>query len=371
MSGLYIHIPYCHAKCWYCDFYSTPHRDAEADLVALLQSEWISRRDELCQAPATIYFGGGTPSILTTANVARLAQWLPKVSGEFTVEMNPEDVNMDKLLAWREAGANRLSMGVQSLVDEELTAVGRRHTADEAIKAYQAIRSAGFDNVSLDLMMGLPGQTPESFAYSLERILDLRPEHVSAYILSYEPGTRLTARVQAGKLTPTSDEDIERMYTMLCHATRRAGYEHYEISNFALPERRARHNSAYWRSEPYLGLGPSAHSLGSDGKRRVNPLSISKWADGIRTSGQAYDIDPETATDRINDTIMTALRTAEGLRVADLPPHARAEVLRQARALPPGRAVTTNPDCADTATIRIPEAAWLLSDDTIARLFID
>ncbi|MCI9607535.1 MAG: radical SAM family heme chaperone HemW [Muribaculaceae bacterium] len=311
MAGLYIHVPFCHSKCAYCDFYSRPLsvRDAMSYIDAV-GNELESRRGELCEEVKTVYIGGGTPSCLPAEAFEKLLTLLPE-SGveEFTVEANPEDITADFLNMLRGSAVNRISMGVQSLNDSELRAVGRRHTAADAIRAARLIADAGF-NMSLDLIYGLPGQTLQSWEESLKGVIGVRPQHLSCYLLSYEPGTRLYAMRLAGKVTEATEEVAEEMYRHLTATAAAAGYNHYEISNFALPGFEARHNSAYWNMTPYLGLGPGAHSF--DGHtRRFNPPDMAGY---LKAGGVGITkVDSENDSERFNDFVITALRTSSGL----------------------------------------------------------
>lgn len=304
-GGLYVHVPLCHAKCHYCGFYSLPRRGVEHALVDCLLNEWAHRRRQV----QTVYIGGGTPSALGADELARLLGGLPHAD-EVTVEVNPEDVSpalVEVLVRY----ATRVSMGVQSLIDDELAAVGRRHTSAEAIEAVHILRSAGIKNLSLDLIYGLPGQTIDSWQRSLEGVLALGPEHLSAYALEVEPGTRLYARQQAGKLHLPDVDTGAAMYDMLCDTCHTLGYNHYEIANFALPGHESRHNSAYWDSHtPYLGIGPGAFSW-IDGVRSSVPSNLSAYlnAKGILDP----EIEKESKANRINDFILVSLRRAAGL----------------------------------------------------------
>ena len=366
MAGLYIHVPFCRSKCAYCDFYSLPRLEEYADrYVAALSKEWALRRNEVTDI-STIYFGGGTPSALSSRHVARIGEMLPDLprGGEFTVEFNPDDVTSDTVTAWSGIGANRASMGIQSLNDAELAAVGRRHSARQAVEAYATLRRV-FGSVSVDIIIGLPGQTPESLRTTLSSVLDMRPEHLSVYILSVEPGTRLRAQRMAGKFTELDDDTIAAMYDMVCSMTTAAGYGHYEISNFALPGHEARHNSAYWRSEPYLGLGPAAHSFDGD-VRRINPCDIRSWLENLEKGIPAFAVEAENEADRVNDHIMVSLRTAQGLDINTLPEAYRGQFLDNLRSIN-----DTSRVCVNGSHVVIPEQAWLLSDDTISSLFIE
>lgn len=357
MAALYIHIPYCHSKCAYCDFFSIPvaGRDITATIDAI-KREYEGRLTEMeDQSFRTIYFGGGTPSCVPADTLHELCSGLPMHEAEErTIEVNPEDVTFKVAESWLKMGFNRVSMGVQSLVDSELQAVGRRHTAAQALQALGMLRQVGFANISVDLIFGLPGQSLKSWSSSLDTLLAASPEHLSAYCLSYEPHTRLTARLKAGKLTPTDDDTLAEMYALLCHRASEAGFEHYEISNFAQPNFHSRHNSSYWDGTPYLGLGPGAHSCDVHGLRRYNPSNIAEW---MRTGAM---IEEETDTERLNDRIMTALRTSAGLNLSDFSDDDASGILeRAARHIAIGNIAQT--DCR----LRIPEHRWLVSDAII------
>ena len=376
MAGIYIHVPFCHSKCAYCDFYSMPLKGREekyAGYTDALLNEWEHRHGELDQPVRTIYFGGGTPSSLPLTQLDRIISVLPVGRGgetmdeaadiemtmEVTMEVNPEDVTGEFCEWLRRSPVNRVSMGVQSLNDRELSVIGRRHTAREAVEAYKRLRDASIENISLDLIYGLPKQSLESWRESLISLLDMRPEHLSAYLLSYEEGTRLTAMRSAGKVAEATQELAEEMYATLCSLTHTRGYEHYEISNFALPGRRSRHNSSYWRGVPYLGLGPSAHSL-TMGDRSYNPSSL---RDYIAANGVVNVVEHESETEKINDLILTALRTKEGLRLSDFTPARRERLMRAASPWVSSRALRL-----EDGYLRMDEAHWLISDRVIVDL---
>lgn len=363
-AGIYLHVPFCKRKCHYCDFYSIARPDMAEAYVAAVEREYAARRHELGDnAVVTLYFGGGTPSLLPPPLFSRLARLLrtPDVE-EFTVEANPDNVTPQMAAMWRNEGANRVSIGIQSLCDNELRAIGRLHDSSLALKAISVLADAGFDNISADLIYGLPLQTPDTFRYSLRHLLAEPVTHLSAYCLSYEEGTALWRRRQNGDIAETDDDTITEMYSILCDITSRHGFEHYEISNFALPGCRSRHNSSYWRRTPYLGLGPGAHSLAADGRRRHNGPDLRRY---IAAPATVLADDPETDTDRINDTIMTSLRTSGGLDLGAVPPAQRRTILAAAGPwLRSGRLTMNN------NTLTIPEDAWLVSDAIIRDLFI-
>ncbi|MDE6497153.1 MAG: radical SAM family heme chaperone HemW [Muribaculaceae bacterium] len=363
MAGIYVHIPFCHAKCAYCDFFSTPRMDLAEAVTDGIVGEFRARQGELQGRKAdTVYFGGGTPSCLPLPLLQRITDALPlEDASEITIEVNPEDVSTESAALWRRLGFNRVSMGVQSLVDDELKAVGRRHSARKALSAVSVLRGAGFENISCDLIYGLPGQSLISWECSLRRLLEENIEHLSAYSLSYEPGTRLTAMLSAGKIQAIEDDLVADMYGYLCETARMYGFEHYEISNFAKPGFRSRHNSSYWTNTPYLGLGPGAHSMDATGTRRAAPPSVKKWLEF------GAQIEPETAIDRINDTIITGLRTSEGLSLDFMTDkRLRDCVLRQASDhIARGGIIETH------GRLIIPEHKWLVSDAIMRDLLID
>lgn len=366
MAGLYIHIPFCHSKCAYCDFYSMPRTEQGEEYVEALRKEYLARIDEV-GVPDTIYIGGGTPSSLPIALLERIFTWIPTDKArEITMEVNPEDVTADFARWLATSPVNRVSMGVQSLNDSELAAIGRHHTAHEAIDAYHRLRAAGISNISLDLIFGLPGQSIRSWSETLREILDLQPQHLSAYTLMLEEGTRLWARNMAGKLTLPSDEDVESMYRTLCNETAERMYDHYEISNFAKPGRASLHNSSYWNLTPYLGLGPGAHSF--DGiLRRYNPSSLKDY---LLYPTTHTIIDTETPRERINDYIMIHLRTAAGLSLSDLKARYGAEAANEVTvsARPHLRCGYLEENAP--LHIRIPERYFLIADTIISDLML-
>ena len=319
MAGVYVHIPFCASRCSYCDFFSTLRLDEVGhDYVEALIAEARLRKAELNGKPVkTLYMGGGTPSQLPLPLLARLIDGLKATLDlntveEFTLEANPDDVTPEWCDAVRALGVNRVSMGVQSFQDAVLRLVGRRHTARQAIDAVASLRHAGIDNISIDLIYGLPGQTLETWAESVRQAVDLRPQHISAYGLTYEPGTRLWQQRECGEVVEASEDQYLDMYRILVGLLRVAGYEHYEISNFALPGYRSRHNSSYWNETPYLGLGAAAHSY--DGTmRRSNPADLCGYIRRITSGQPACQVEDLAWWERYDERVMLGLRTADGV----------------------------------------------------------
>lgn len=326
MAGLYIHIPICRRKCLYCDFFSCGESVVDkAALLKALMAEMRARRDELSGKIDTLYIGGGTPSLLPATMIAELISeadsvWGLKSDAEITVEVNPDDVDDMLCRGLLSAGVNRLSAGIQSLVDEELKAVGRRHDSRTAVKAMQLISEA-FDNCSFDLIFGLPGQTFDTWHYSLEGVLKFEPKHLSAYSLMYESGTPLTVLRDKGMITESDDEEVSHMFELLMDHAALSGYSQYEISNFARPGYESRHNSSYWSGTPYLGIGPSAHSYDGRYTRRFNPADTRKYIDAFSDEcrlAKPYYIEESLSDDELHEEyILTRLRTRAGISLSD------------------------------------------------------
>lgn len=271
-AGIYIHVPFCRSRCSYCDFATGAFEEALAEryVGALAREvESFDSRGALAEVD-TVYFGGGTPSLLTPAQVARMlaavrSRFEVEEGAEVTLEMNPGTVTPERLRALREAGVNRASFGAQTFDDGELKQLGRTHTAEETRQTFARLRAAGFDNVSFDLIAGLPRQTLRAWERNLEEALALRPEHLSLYLLEVHEGTPLAEQIRQGRYATPDPDLAAEMYRSLVGRARAAGYEQYEISNFCLPGRESRHNLKYWTGAPFYGFGNSAHSF--DGRR--------------------------------------------------------------------------------------------------------
>lgn len=319
MTGLYIHIPFCASRCIYCGFYSTVRSDLQDRYIDCVCKEMRMRRKELDGHLATIYLGGGTPSQLSRRNLLRLFSCVEDCFGkdfsqdmEITMECNPDDVQKEM---FDNLPINRVSMGVQTFSDSRLRFLHRRHTASEAQQAVQLLRDAGIGNVSVDLMFGFPGETPEDWQHDIDVALGLHVEHISAYGLMFEEGTPLYRMLERGEVEEADEETCLKMYSLLVDKLEEAGYEHYEISNFARPGFRSRHNSSYWNNTPYIGLGASAHSYDLR-TRSWNVDNLMVYMDSIEKGirpAESENIDSRTHYD---DIVMTALRTCEGLDLA-------------------------------------------------------
>ncbi len=338
MAGIYVHIPFCKTRCIYCGFYSTTLSPAREYITAVLR-EHALRSDYLRGEPLeTIYIGGGTPSQLPPDELERLIGGLLNGASvgaeplEITIEMNPDDVTAELAERLRRAGVNRVSMGVQTFSDERLRFLHRRHTAAQARAAVATLRAAGFTNISLDLMFGFSGQTLNAWDDDITQALALQPQHLSAYALTYEEGTPLWTLRQQGSLSEISDDLSRAMYYHLVDRLCSAGYQHYELSNFALPGYHSRHNSSYWNATPYLGLGAAAHSFNRQ-ERSWNVSDVSIYINKVLAGERPADSERLSATDRYNDMIVTTLRTAKGIRLDSLNDSQRHYLLTQAQPL--------------------------------------
>lgn len=317
--SLYIHIPFCLRKCRYCDFLSAPRPEAERErYVQALIREVRSQTECPEGTPVdTAFFGGGTPSILSGEQISRIMEALRDKfdilpDAEISLEMNPGTADADKILEFKKAGINRLSMGVQSMHDRELRLLGRIHTVREAKEAFDTARAAGFENINIDLMSALPGQSFESWKDSLRVAVEWKPEHISAYSLIIEPGTPFCDLYEEGKLAPLPDEETDReMYHYTRDFLARHGYARYEISNYALPGRECRHNSGYWTGHPYLGFGIGAASY-VNGTRFSNPTDIKTY---IESFGQPVrtDIHLLSEEEKMEEFMFLGLRMTSGV----------------------------------------------------------
>lgn len=317
MAGLYLHIPFCKQACYYCDFHFSTNQSLRPSLVNAMVTEIKLQRPYLgTEVLETIYLGGGTPSILSNGELQVLFETIRQqfaiVEGaEITVEVNPDDITAEKLDVLQILGVNRLSMGIQSFSDTVLRFFNRAHQAGEAIMAFQKAREAGFKNISVDLIYGVPDQPVAQWQESVDQLLDLNPEHISAYALTIEENTVFGRWQKKSTLHALEEGLVADQFELLMDRLSVAGYDHYEISNFAKPGFLSRHNSNYWRQKWYLGVGPSAHSFNGTSRQfniRNNALYIKSLEKGV------VPFEQETLTwqDRVNEYIMTSLRTSWG-----------------------------------------------------------
>ena len=323
MAGIYIHIPFCKRRCIYCDFFSTTQSEKKSAYVHALCQELDMRKDYLeGEDIETIYLGGGTPSQLTQKELEEIFSSLyniykVKENAEITLEANPDDLTPEYIHMLRTLPINRISMGIQTFQEETLKLLHRRHTAQQAIEAFRRCREAGFQNISIDLMYGLPGETLDTWEKDLRQAIALRPEHISAYHLIYEEGTALW-KLREQHQVEEADEDLSvTLFKTLIEELTHAGYEHYEISNFCLPGLHSRHNSSYWTGKKYLGCGPSAHSFNGT-SRQWNVASLDKYIQSIQQGELDYEIEELDIYTRYNDFVITTIRTHWGMSLSHL-----------------------------------------------------
>jgi len=345
LPGIYIHIPFCRTKCTYCAFNSGDFDEGlAAEYLGALKLEIASTGQRLSASGNeltidTLYFGGGTPSILPGHQLASLIETCREnfrfaPDAEITVEINPGTLTGEKLEAYRAAGVNRASLGVQSFLDAELESIGRVHTADQARAAVGELRQSGFSNISIDLIAGLPYQSKENWSYNLSEAIKLRPEHLSAYLLEIHSGTTLYNQVKRGLVKPIDEELAVEMYFELIDRLQGAGYEHYEISNFALKRSdncsyRSRHNTKYWTDAPYYGFGVSAHSY--DGRWRYwNVAPWRRYIELIHRNGRAVAERIEvTEESRYQEAAFLRLRLMDGIQLSDFRSHYGVDLLER------------------------------------------
>lgn len=318
MAGIYIHIPFCKTRCSYCDFYSTTRNELKEKFVEALCRELEMRSGYLSrESVETIYFGGGTPSQLSEQDFGRIFETIRQCFDtqhcvEITLEANPDDLTEEYVQMLRQQPFNRLSMGIQTFHNDTLKLLNRRHDARTAIDAVRRSKEAGFDNFSIDLMYGLPGQTIEHWLHDLTQAVALHPAHISAYHLTYEKGTPLYTMLHRKQVSEVDEEISLCFFSTLIDTLNEAGYEHYEISNFCLPDRHSRHNTSYWQGVHYLGCGPSAHSF--DGaSREWNISSLQRYIEGIEQGRRAFETEWLDLPTRYNEYIITSLRTVGGI----------------------------------------------------------
>ncbi len=377
MAGLYVHVPFCTQRCSYCDFYTQTDSRLRTDYLRALRRELAERAAELDHEPLdTIYFGGGTPSQLPIDALRAIfrtirAHYDASSCREITLEANPDDLSADYLRQLHsQLPIRRISLGVQSFDDADLCRLRRRHDSQGAIRAVGRCLEAGFTDISIDLIYGLPDQTPEAWARNLDVAFHLGVSHLSAYHLTYEAGTPLHRQLLSGRIHAVSEDVSVRLYHLLIERAARAGWEHYEVSNFSLPGRFARHNSAYWTGARYIGVGPSAHSY--DGRARSwNVASLPAYVAGILSGRPDREREVTDNDMRYNEYLMTRLRTMWGISLPHLRdtfgPRRLAHFLRHATPyIASGRLVRLH-DPADT--IRLTEEAFFVSDGIISSLF--
>lgn len=374
MSGIYVHVPYCKHKCDYCDFYSVVSMHRKDDFAGLITKELRLRRDYLPQGDVnTIYFGGGTPSLLTPQDIATILNEIDKhfkvsLNAEITLEANPDDVDGIYLNGLLDAGVNRLSIGVQSFNDNDLKLLERRHNARQAISSVETAFTSGFSSLSLDLMYGLPYSTNEIWKDNLRKAFQLPIEHMSCYHLVVEEGTPLLTKVQKGLVKPVSEEVSVAQFEILREMARLNNFLYYEVSSLAKDGRFSRHNTAYWKGIPYLGLGPGAHSYNGT-TRDGNPHSVARWANSIEKGEVASLSEVLSRNDMLNDYLIISLRTMWGLDLDRVEQQFGSDVAKEILKTA-SKYCERNMMIRDGDTLRIKEDHFLTSDAIISDFLV-
>ncbi|MBM3921772.1 MAG: radical SAM family heme chaperone HemW [Sphingomonadales bacterium] len=369
MAGIYLHIPFCKQACHYCNFHFSTTRDQQGALIEALAKEIELQKDYLQRQPVhTIYFGGGTPSILPKASLDLLLQTIRQQTGyaneaEITLEANPDDITEENCQAWREAGINRLSIGVQSFIEDELRWMNRAHSAAQSLQGLQTA-SRFFSNISIDLIYGLPGQSHAQWQSNVEKAISLNIAHLSCYALTVEPKTALEKKIRTKQYSPVDPDKQSAQFLALMEWLEKAGYRHYEISNFAKPQMESRHNSAYWQGEHYVGIGPSAHSYNGI-SRQWNLSNNALYIRFIEKGQIPYEIEILTPAQICNEYIMTALRTDTGIELATLGKEQERIVRLAERYIQRGHLLS------DEKRVWLTKEGKLLADGIAAALFID
>jgi len=322
MAGIYIHIPFCKRACHYCNFhFSTSSKQIEP-LVECLIKEIVLRKGDTNQTIDTIYFGGGTPSILSALQIdnivkAILYNYTVNAAAEITLESNPDDITEDKLQQWKSIGINRLSIGIQSFREEDLLWMNRAHNAQQAHDCIKLAQEYGFHNITIDLIYGVPNLSNEQWIENIHKALKLNIPHLSCYALTIEPKTALDKLIKSHKKEPVDADNQAEQFIILMNELQAAGYEHYEISNYAIPGFRSKHNSSYWQGIHYIGIGPSAHSYNGT-SRQWNIANNALYIQSINNNMLPSEIEMLTMDEQYNEFVMTSLRTIEGINLNKL-----------------------------------------------------
>ncbi|SFD30097.1 oxygen-independent coproporphyrinogen-3 oxidase [Chitinophaga sp. CF118] len=321
MAGIYLHIPFCKQACYYCNFHFSTSRGQQSSLVQQLLKEMTLQKDYLAGQPiSSIYFGGGTPSLLTADELHLLMDQLHTLfhienNAEITLEANPDDLTPAKLKELAATGINRLSIGIQSFHEADLQWMHRAHNSQQALACIQNAQQSGFHNLSIDLIYGGPTLSDEGWEQNVQQAIDLQVTHLSCYALTVEPGTALDQFIRKKKMAAVDNDKAARHFEQLMKWTATAGYEHYEISNFAKPGWHSRHNSSYWQGQHYLGLGPSAHSFNRH-SRQWNIANNALYIKSLEEGTVPFELEELTPAMQLNEYIMTSLRTSAGCHLS-------------------------------------------------------
>ncbi len=368
MAGIYLHIPFCKQACHYCDFHFSTSQNLRLEIIQCLQKELEMQRTYLNEPIETVYFGGGTPSVLTSSEIAHLLQTVKdnfEIADqiEITLEANPDDLSDDYLIKIKDVGINRLSIGVQSFDSNILQFLNRAHNDQQAHACIEMAKRIGFDNISIDLIYGIPGRDNGLWEADLDLLINYNPNHISAYCLTIEPKTVFGNWSKKGKLETVSDDFSATQFDLMLGKLEKAGYEQYEVSNFSKPGAYSKHNTSYWQQKPYLGIGPSAHSYNLV-SRQYNVSNNVAYVKALKNNVIPFTAEALSDTDKINDYLLTTLRTKWGSEMNRLlswgyyPDWEYIEQLQKAELLEYGKEV-----------LILTKKGWLLADEITAKLF--
>lgn len=372
MSGLYIHIPFCKQACTYCDFHFSTQQKFREPLLEALLKELRQRLKNTANEIETLYLGGGSPSILHTSELKRIFEAINEFVNiarlkEVTLETNPDDHSLENLMFWKGLGVNRLSIGIQSFFDRDLKFMNRAHNALQAEACVKKAQDAGFESLTIDLIYGVPTQSFTEWQANVEKAIALNTDHISAYCLTVEERTSLHHQVKTGRINECGDEEIELQFNWLRKALENAGFEHYELSNFAKEGKQAIHNQNYWGGKSYLGIGPSAHSFDGAESRRWNIANNIAYIKLINANEQYWEEEKLSLTSILNEKLITGLRTKDGVKVDKQFGTYADEILKSAR-----KFIDNHPGLImiEGTTIRMNRNSWLLTDLVLRNLLI-
>lgn len=372
---IYIHIPFCRQKCSYCNFHFSVNQNLRGEMVAALRREITMRRDELSEKTLqSLYFGGGTPSLLSIYELEEIFNEIQKYYSfseniEITMEANPDDLNKEFLLGLKSLGINRLSIGTQSFYDEDLKLMNRAHNSTEAETSIKLAQDVGFKNISIDLIYGSPISDFSIWQKNLQKTVDLQIQHISAYALTIEPKTALENWISKKKISPPNESLQNEEFYFMSDFLKENGFEHYEISNFSKPEFYSKHNTSYWQSKPYVGIGPSAHSFDGNKKRSWNIANNAIYIKEISEGKLPSESETLSETDALNEFLMTGLRTSFGVNLELLDSKFSNDIIEELTKSIETK-ILRNELVIENSFLKIPQEKWFFADGIAADLFI-
>ena len=374
MAGIYIHIPFCRQACLYCNFHFSTSLRLKNDLINALLKEIALCTVYNDKSVETIYFGGGTPSLLQAEALNSILDALHQKfhidpNAEITLEANPDDISGQLLTSWKSMGINRLSIGVQSFFEEDLKWMNRAHTGEQSVNSIMLAQHAGFDNLTIDLIYGSPGLSDEKWQQNVKKAIDFNIPHLSCYALTVEPKTALHSLIAKNKMQDTDPEQQARQFMQLISWLEDAGYEHYEISNFSIPGKRSRHNTSYWQGKSYYGFGPAAHSFNGTDARSWNIANNTLYIQSLLQNIIPAETERLTTVQRLNEYIMTSLRTTEGTDLSHI--QTRFGATYAQRLLATAQPYMNEKLIMQNNSLRLTNAGKLFADGIAANLFED